>query len=345
MKYNSFDELEKAWSRPLAEDKYEEALTILEKGAETLPKTELKKHLFTIMDYKCWFFYECKKYEQVIKILTDTIENGFSCPLYAYKSVFKSQNEETRYIELKEKNDLLRREVQKRLKFEYIVYVPKGYDKEKKYPLFFNFHGDGDNTEYHKKYWKPDWLISKGFIVVYVQSSQLRYHNSYVWIKKEIHLKEDDGENGSSKFRGGKSETYSSLYEEFKHCYNQILNEYSVDEKKIVIGGFSGGAMAVIDIAIADIIPIKGAIALCSLKPKTFTQENIKMLLRKSIKLVFMEGEKDIQVKDVEEMMEDCKNIGIPYEYYINEGIGHWYPEDLDDKLEKALSFIFEQSI
>lgn len=92
----------------------------------------------------------------------------------------------------------------------------------------------------------------------------------------------------------------------------------------------------------ADIIPIKGVIALCALKPRTFTEENIRKLSAKEMKWVFIDGEKDMPVQYVEDMMDICKSLGMHYKYYVNEGVGHWYPEDLDDKLEKALSFILQ---
>ncbi|MCM1989940.1 hypothetical protein [Oceanirhabdus seepicola] len=56
-----------------------------------------------------------------------------------------------------------------------------------------------------------------------------------------------------------------------------------------------------------------------------------------------MDGEKDVPIQDVEEMIQEFKKQGVPYEYYINKGIGHWYPEDIEEKLEKALKFIMEQ--
>ncbi|MBZ9688786.1 hypothetical protein G9F72_020915 [Clostridium estertheticum] len=43
-----------------------------------------------------------------------------------------------------------------------------------------------------------------------------------------------------------------------------MSKQYSIDDENIIIGGFSGGAIGTIDIALSDIIPIKGAIALCS---------------------------------------------------------------------------------
>lgn len=276
-------------------------------------------------------------YDEFFNLLKNLIEKGISCPLHAYRSL----KEDPRYILLKEKNDFLMAEAQKKAKFEYIVHVPDYYSKDKEYPVFFNLHGDGDNIEYHKQYWKPDKLLKMGFIVVYVQSSQTLYHNEYIWLNKEIYLKDDDM-SLSERIHNGKCEIYNKVYDEVMTCYNSISNDYSINHDKIIIGGFSGGAIASIDIALSDIIPIKGVVALCSVRPKRFNLDNIKLNREKGLKFVFMEGEKDIPEQDIEQMIEGCKKLDIPFEYYINKNIGHWYPEDLDYKLDKALNFILK---
>lgn len=333
MEYSSFDELSELYYKAEEkEENFQEALDILEKGVKLLPEQEVEKHLFTIMMDKCYFAYNCKRYEEVISTLENMIEKGFVCPL----SWFDNLKQHAKYIEIKEKNQLLLIDTQKNTKFQYSVYVPEGYTKEKKYPIFFNLHGDGENAEEHKKYWKPDLFLSKGFIVVYPQSSQVIRHHSYAWINN--HLFDDEIDGVDCKPR----ETYNSLYDDFKACYDEVSKQYSIDEEQIIIGGFSGGAMGTIDITLSKIIPVRGTIALCSVKPKTFTEEKVKGTIQRGLKWVFMDGEKDVPVQEVEEMMEILKKLDVPYEYYINEGIGHWYPEDLDSKLEKALSFILE---
>ena len=116
-----------------------------------------------------------------------------------------------------------------------------------------------------------------------------------------------------------------------------------MDENQVIIGGFSGGAIAAVDIALTNIIPIKAVVALCcSLKTNRFTEENINSSLERGVKWVFLEGEKDLPVESLEDMMSTFNRLKVPFEYYINSGIGHWYPKDLDLKLDRALSFIKE---
>lgn len=332
MKYSKFTELKEACCKLEDEGDLKGALNLLEKGSETLPNKELETEFFNIMMDKCWLSAKCKLYERIIELFSEGIERGYVCPVHW--KLFKGIRECNGYKNLKEKNDLLLNKLQNESKFEYVVHVPKFYSKDKKYLLFLNLHGDGDNIDYHKKYWNEEFLLSKGFIVVYLQSSQISHHHRYMWIKRDLWYESPETMDNPV--------LYNSVYEDMKDIYDLISREYSIDHENIVIGGFSGGAIASIDIAIASIIPVKGILALCSGKPKIFTEENLAAVAKKGIKFIFMEGEKDVPVKDVEKMMEMCKKNGIPYEYYINEGIGHWYPEDLDDKLNKALEFIME---
>ncbi|MCM1991837.1 hypothetical protein [Oceanirhabdus seepicola] len=323
MLYNSFKELEKDYSIPYIQGKYKEALNLLEKGMKSLPEEEIQKYLFDMMIDKARLYTNIGMYEECFDTILYLVNKGFTCPLHW--SRFNPLEEDTRFKKLKEKNNLLRKEIQEKSKFEYIVYLPHGYNKEKKYPLFFNLHGDGENIQKHMEFWKPEKFHDREFIVVYIQSSQVSHHNGYAWEKRGVDI-----------------ECYDSAYREIKKCYDDISNEYSIDEKSIIIGGFSGGATASIDIVMNNSIPLKGFISLCSEKPKSFTKENVEKALHRGVKGVFMEGKEDLPMKEVEEMMKGFKDVEVPYEYYINDGIGHWYPEDLNDKLEQAIDFILK---
>lgn len=346
MKYDSFKQLEKDYSVLYEQNKYQEAIVLLEKGIESLPNDEFQKHLYTLIFHKVKLYSDCKMYEECLAALTYLIEKGFVCPLNW--SRFKPLNGDKSYSKLKQKNELLRARDQEKAKFRYAIDVPEGYTKEKRYPLFFNLHGDGENIEIHSQYWKSDVLLRKGFIVVSIQASQVTHHNGYAWLKRIFNV-EKSGEWKDLEHVYPLSEDsylikacYNSAYEEIKACYDLVLQQYSIDKECIIIGGFSGGATAAIDITMANIIPIKGFISLCSQKPKSFTKENIEIANQRGIKGVFMEGEDDTPVQEVEEMIKICEERGVPYQYNINKGIGHWYPEDLDDKLEQALNFIMD---
>jgi hypothetical protein len=91
-----------------------------------------------------------------------------------------------------------------------------------------------------------------------------------------------------------------------------------------------------------DVIPVKGLIAICpERKPDSVTIENIKKAVCRKVKVVFMEGEKSLPMKYEEEMLNMFREAGLPCEYYINKGLAHEIPKDLDGKLDEILGFIF----
>ncbi|EQB87892.1 putative esterase [Clostridium punense] len=333
MKYKSFDEVERVYSKLYREEKYKETLEILENIKILMSEDEIKRNYYNIMIDKARSLFRCNLHDEALDIIDSLINSGYMCPLWKFSPL----NNNPRYKDLKAKNDLLRRAAEKEEELKYKVYVPQGYVKEKQYPLFISLHGDGEDAEYHNRFWEPEFLLKRGFVVVVPQSSQRIAHNSYVWNIKELYFQYEMEENTCDIEY---FEMYSSMREELKRCYDSISKEYSIDHEKIIIGGFSGGAHAAIDMALSDRIPIKGAILLCSQKPTSFTVESAKNAAEKHIKWVFMEGEKDAPVQDVEEMIETLNNFGGSCNYIINHGVGHWYPEDLENKLDKALGFI-----
>ncbi|WP_425449770.1 alpha/beta hydrolase [Dethiothermospora halolimnae] len=347
MKYGSFKELEKDYEIPYIKGKYRETLDLLERGIKSLPKEEYDKYLYDIILFKAILKSKLKLYNACLDDLTYLIQEGYVCPLNldSLSEPF-AKNEE--YIKLREKNDSQRRKKQENTKSKWEVLLPQNYNKEKKYPLFISLHGDGDSVEVHKEYWRPDELLNRGFIVVYLQASQVVNHNGYAWLKR-VFYSQDKKDWSQSEDIYPLSETsyliktcYDWSYDELKTCYDIIRDKYSIDEKNIIIGGFSGGATAAIDFTMTNPIPIKGFISLSTQKPKSFNKENIEEALDRGIKGVFMEGEEDVPVEEVDKMIKEFDKAGVPYKYYINKGIGHWYPEDLNEKLSKAIKFIID---
>ncbi|MCM1989939.1 hypothetical protein [Oceanirhabdus seepicola] len=138
------------------------------------------------MFFKTWLCIQVKAYEEGVDILSYLIERKYLCPLHW--GLFKPLEKQVRFEKLKEQNELLRSQLQEKSEYKYEVFLPEGYTKVKKYPVFFTLHGDGKNIEHHKMFWKPDWLLSEGYIVVYLQSSQVSIYEGYLWMGKRMYL-------------------------------------------------------------------------------------------------------------------------------------------------------------
>jgi predicted esterase len=273
--------------------------------------------------------------------LDDLVSQNFVCPLS--RDVFKPLFGDVRYLKLKRKNAILRSKLQEKSDFQYKVYLPENYSTKRKYPVFFNLHGDGDNVDRHKKYWKPEGLLRKEFIVVYPQSSQVIYHDGFAWCKRLFNAERIEECTGRNELYNGQisRSCYDLAHYEMRGCYDEIIRKYSVDRENILIGGMSGGATAALEFTMADLFPIKGFITLCpELQPSGLSKESVKMAVERGVKGVFMEGEHARMIEDEQKMLKLFQEVGLPCEAYVNKGIGHWYPDDLDEKVERAIEFI-----
>lgn len=316
MVYNKYWNFEGKITTLYNQKRYREAINLLEHASEYLPKQEFDKYSFEIMLSKAEFYCNEKMYDECINVISYLINEGFACDDDIFDAI--NLKEDIRYIELKNKNNLLLQKAKEKSKLKYAVHLPSNYSEEKIYPLFIGLHGDPGNIDEFSEYWKADEFLKKGFIFVYVQSSQLYRHNGFTWTTNPLISRDD-----------------------IKECYNLILQEYSIDEKCVVIGGFSGGAITALDITFANIIPIKGFIAIGPDFPKSFTKENVNLVANRGVRGIFMEGEVIIPLEEQEEMIKVFKEVNLPYEFYINKGIGHAIPQDLPNKLNKALDFIY----
>ncbi|WP_432663673.1 hypothetical protein R9X47_24215 [Wukongibacter baidiensis] len=319
MKYNKFIDVDRAIDALYEEKKYEESLELLEEALKVLPKNEIKDNYFTIIWVKTVLYTMCKRYDECFEEIKQIVNEGYAFPIHFKR--FEPLKKKSGYEELKAKNDKMLDKLKANTKAKYVVHLPANYNSEKKYPLFIALHGDGiSNMQELSGYWKPDVFIENNFIFAYIQSSQVVCHNGHGWL--------DDTETARR---------------DIKDCYDSIAKKYLIDESSILIGGFSGGAITSVDFTMSHIFPIKGFIALCpEIKPEAFTKKNVRLAAQRGIKGVFMEGELVLPMESEEEMIKTFDEVGLPYEYYINKGVGHCAPKDFDDKLRKALKFILE---
>lgn len=317
MNYKSFYEFEKYYSILYSEKKYDEALKLLHQTNKILPKDEYEKSLFELMLYEAMIYTQTNNSEGCITVIEKALEKGYSLPLHWPSFNFSKEHPE--YEALINLNRKCLQQARENSKFKYEVHLPKSYDRAKKHPLFLCLHGDGFgcNMKSNSWYWKADVLLEKGYIVVYAQSSQMYFENSFGWLTDPTLSRK-----------------------ELKSCYEQLLLDYSIDEACVLIGGFSGGATTSIDMALHNTIPIKGVIALC---PGDYLGsielKDIRKLAERKTKIVIFEGEQDTDPV-VQHLLKLFNEVGLAYEYYINKGIGHEYPKDLAKKTLKAVEFI-----
>lgn len=290
----SYRDFENEIERLSLQESDEDILELLEGASEILSEQDYRQNFFNITANRSNINYRLGRKDEFTNIFEQLIDAGYACGAWMVR---KLDMEDERCKRLKERNEALIAEAQEVAELRYVVHVPEGYEEGRMYPVFLAMHGDGGdgNIEDFSRHFKPDVFIKNGFICVYIQSSQVYCHNGYQW-NRDINIARRDVLN----------------------CLEGVAEEYSIDRGCVVIGGFSGGAMASVDFAMGNVLPIRGFISLC---PggigKYFTREKVMEAAKRGVRGVVFEGEIDLE-PSVQSLIKVFDEIGFSYEYVID---------------------------
>ena len=198
------------------------------------------------------------------------------------------------------------------------VVVPDGYLPSRRYPVFIALHGGGENIDA----FMPEWtspVLREEFIVVFPQSTQLVAMNGYNWTN-DIDL---------------------SL-REIRDAYDEVVRTLPVDTDEVMVGGFSSGGVASLEVALKDVLPVRGFVALCPAMPENFTAEAVMAAKERGVRGTLLTTEMDGRVEEQRRMAEIMEEVGLPHEFYITPNVGHWYPDDLGERIDRAVAHIRE---
>lgn len=117
-----------------------------------------------------------------------------------------------------------------RVRFEAIL--PENFQEDQLYPLLLFLHGGNSSLDGIKEEWK-NVELEQPHIVVLVQSSSPVSSFAYNW-------------PDSDRSR-----------EDIQSVYNQVKNDYSIDESQVIVAGFSAGGRMSVDTILQNTIPAK----------------------------------------------------------------------------------------
>jgi len=200
------------------------------------------------------------------------------------------------------------------------VSLPEGYDPERQYPLFLALHGGGENIDLFMPEWRSP-LLQRDFIVAFPQSTQLVAMNGYNWI-----------------------EDVATTLKELREAYEQVVEQYTVDREQVLIGGFSSGGVAALEVVLQDAIPVKGFVVLCPAMPDGFTPQRVENARDRGIRGTLLTTEMDGRLDQQRRMDEILTQEGLVHEFYVTPNIGHWYPEDLPNRIDRAINHILRRN-
>jgi predicted esterase len=208
--------------------------------------------------------------------------------------------------------DAAARKVKPRLE----VSLPEDYDPSKAYPLFLALHGGGENIDLFMPNWASPTL-SKEFIVAFPQSTQLTGMDGYNW-----------------------TEDLALSLREIRDAYDQVLSEYPVDPNRVIVGGFSSGGVASLETVLKGAVPVQGFVVLCPAMPDGFSADDVRSAAARGVRGTILTTEMDGRVDQQTRMADIMKDVGMAHEFHITPDIGHWYPDDLADRIDRAISHI-----
>lgn len=295
--------------------KYAEAAEILQKALKQFPDhLHANAHNLALMNV------QLKEYKKALEALGYGLEKGIWFGKYDfYAEIWAPLKEAEGFKSFEQKNEARRQEAQKAVKSKLEVLVPEDYDESKKYPLFLALHGGGENIDVFKPQWTSDLLQSK-FIVAFPQSSQIVSMDGYNW-----------------------TEDIELAKKEIREAYKKIIQDYPVDKSQVIVGGFSSGGVASLEIVLDDTVPVIGFVVLCPAKPEDFTAQKVAEAKKRGIRGTLLTTEMDPRLPDQKEMAEIMKAHNLPLEFIVTPNIGHWYPEDLDKKIDSAINHIMKK--
>ncbi len=220
------------------------------------------------------------------------------------------------FAQIKAQCGARRQQAQERAQPELIVVPPQGYTPGKPHPLFIALHGGGETVAAFQPHWTSPKLETE-FIVAFVQSSQVVSMTGFSWEEHEVARKE------------------------VADAYQAVVQDYGVEAERVIVGGFSSGGCAAIRLALDEtFIPVRGFIALCPPKPEPFEAEAVARAAQRGLRGTLLTTEMDPRLDLQEGMAEIFQKEGLPHQFIVTPNIGHWYPTDLDEKIDQAIDHI-----
>ncbi len=310
--FSTYAEMRKHFGELYQQKRLKEAADLLEWGLTRFPD-HLEANAFNL----ALVYGQLKEYDQGIKILKYALDRGVWFSIYLFSQEFwEPFREREEFKEVIASNEALRQEAQKHTKPEILVLTPENSNMQKKFPLFIALHGGGGNIQEFKEAWRSKKL-SEEFILAYFQSSQIVSMDGYSW-----------------------TEDLELAKKEISEAFHKVKKDYPVDEEEVIIGGFSSGGVAALEVSLGNVFPVKGFVVLCPAKPESFSVVNVREAKERGLRGTLLTTEMDPRLSVQKEMVEVFESAGFPLRFVVTPNIGHWFPEDIEVKIDQAIDHI-----
>jgi|GEM_PF-1649653 len=205
-------------------------------------------------------------------------------------------------------------------KFEWKVTLPPHYDDSKAAPLIVALHHYHGNMDRTTERWQKA-AAELGAILLAPQGTVKLGDGMYHW-GRDLDLVERN----------------------VMMSINKVMDEHKIDQKHIVLGGFSQGGWATWGIALRNpeafcgIIPVCGSVRVES--DNAFKRDGLDKM---RVWVMLGEDENSSVIESNEDAAAKLRDRGSKVKVNTYEGVGHGYPSDRDGELTKALKFVMDR--
>ena len=310
--YTNYADMRAEFGRLYNEGKLEEGAQLLEWAMDKFPDNRMANSFNLALIYT-----RLGQAEKALNLLMSALDDGVFFSVYAFDhELFGPLRETAMYDEFAARNKEIINEARKHSVSEYSVVMPEGYRESKEYPLFIALHGGGGNMKGFREVWKSS-LLATEFVTLFVQSSQVVSMTGYNW-----------------------TEDLEISKKEIKDAFDNVMRDYAINEREIIVGGFSSGGVASLEVSLCNTIPVAGFVVLCPARPESFTDENIAAARDRGLRGTVLTTEMDPRLETQKEMEGVMKKNGFEHVFRVTPDIGHWFPEDLDVQIDEAIIHI-----
>jgi len=311
--FGSYKEMRAFLGELFNQKKYEEAASLMESVLDRFPDNVLA-NAYNLALARLF----AGDSEKAIRALEEGHRRGVFYGLWDFAAeLWDPVKSSPRFEAFLKENQVRVEEAQERASMKIEVVTPAGYDPAKKYPLFIALHGGGESVADFKPSWTSPRLRGE-FITVYVQSSQVANMRGFHWQDVDVTRRD------------------------LEAAYKRILEQFPVDTGRTVIGGFSSGGFGSLVAAMKKFLPVRGFVALCPEVPMTISDEDILAAKARGLRGTLLTTEADNRVEQQRTLMNRMEKLGLPADFHLTPGIGHWYPGDFDTLLDRAIGHILE---
>jgi predicted esterase len=259
------------------------------------------------------------KPDLVISVFQEAIDGGFFFPAGALRgdpdlAAIQDNPEYQRLVAICEQRH---RQAQESTKPGLFTTLPETQTGGP-YPLLITLHGWGQSIQDFSPHW--DCLAKQGWLVAVLQSSQVVGDGVYVW---------DDLER--------------SLHEAADH-YQALSKQYPIDLQRVVLAGFSQGGGVAIWLALTQAIPVCGVVGVGPGHNEIDTlASTLPARPIPNVHIYIVSGAEENDRGRFTKLETLFSEKGVPFQHETVPGIGHEFPPDFDQTLQRAMDFIFEK--